>query len=173
MTVTCDLIKKGPNIAQDMKSFQKAINKAVSPARLKKNRNRWNKKFQGYIRKNAQRSGIVDTDFEKIFELSVVGNKIVISNNAPIIVNRWEYGWEDDIEDEQAGDYASVHTPRYFVRPALEMLIQDIIADIEQDTYSDYERESHMNARSEWFVMNSSEYLSKYSFNKYDGVFNG
>lgn len=171
MTITCDLKRQGPDIAKDMKSFQKSLNKAISPARLKKNKTRWNKKFQGYIRKNAQRSGIVDTDFEKIFDLSVVGNKIIITNNEPIVVNRWEYGWEDDIEDEEAGDYASVFTPRYFVRPALEMLIQDIISDIERDTYSDYEKESHTNARSEWFVMNSNEYLSKYSFNKYDGVF--
>ena len=171
MTVTCDLRKKGPDIAKDIKSFEKNLNKAISPARLKKNKTNWNKRFQSYIKKNAQRAGIYETDFEKIFNITMVGDKIVISNTDPIVVNRYEYGWEDDIEDEANGEYATVFTPRYFVRPALEQLIEDILQEVERDVYSNYDKEARIGAKSEWQWTSSKEYLSRYSFNKYSGIY--
>ena len=97
-----------------------------------------------------------------MFFINIVGNSIIFGNTNPVVANRYEYGWSDD-DDYSSNDYLMNTSPRYYIRPAIEQVAEELGTILIQDMYKEYDRESKNTGYSQYIVSSQSSYLNKYS----------
>lgn len=181
MSVMCDVIMEGGSMPQDsIKKLSRAVNRVASGKTLQQQQPIISRKFKNIIDRESSKAGMVG-DVSKYFYVNVRNNQVVIGNTAPLLINRYEYGWEDDIsqeyyeswendisDDEYLADYQSITSPRYYVRPAIEEIHKFLVTLVREQVWSEYDKEgSLVQPYYEWHAE-----LSEYSnyLNKYDGV---
>lgn len=166
MTVYCNVEMSGVNVAERAKAFSSAVNKVANTAYCKKHQNLLNANFKRYIGANLRRSGIYDQDVENTFFVNITNNKVIFGNTNPVVNNRYEYGWEDDsFDDEYLNDYVSM-SPRYYIRPAIKKVADDLANVLREDVYKEYEKEAgNLYSEIEWEsdIPNKHNYMNKYS----------
>ena len=168
MTTYCTLSVSGVDIGKRAKDFGNAINKVATGAHCKKHQNLLNANFRRYLEKNTKRAGIYEDDIEDSFYVKIVGNHIQFGNTNAVVANKYEYGWEDDIDDDDyMSDYASM-SPRYFIRPAIRQVANDLAEILKQDVYKEYEKTTG-NMYSTTTQLTDIPQKHNY-MNKYDGV---
>lgn len=141
MTAYCTLTVSGVDIDKRAKAFGNAINKVATGTHCKKHQNLLSANFRRYLEKNIKRAGIYEDDIEDSFYVRIVGNRIQFGNTNALVTNKYEYGWEDDIDDDDyMSDYISM-SPRYFIRPAIRQVANDLTEILKQDVYKEYEKE--------------------------------
>ena len=67
-----------------------------------------------------------------VFLLQIDGNNINFVNTAPLVTQRYEYGYYNgskDTNEEYYEEYMIQTSPKYFIRPAIEETM-DIVGDI-------------------------------------------
>ena len=168
MSSYCTVTMSGVNVAERAKAFEKAVKKVANANYCKKHKNLLNANFKRYIGTNLHRSGIYNNDVEQSFFVLIKNNKIMFGNNIPSIANRFEYGWEDDaFDDEYLADYESM-SPRYYIRPAIKKVADDLAVMLRQDVFHEYEKETgNLHSEIEW----ESDIPQKNNYmNKYNGV---
>lgn len=167
MTIECNLQVSGTPIEDSAKAFTQSIKKIADARYIKQYKTLLNNNFQQYIRNNMHRVGMEDVeDLEKEFYVNIVGNSIIFGNTNPIVANRYEYGWDDDEDsdnDYSDDDYLMSTSPRYYIRPAIEQVAQELGTVLLQDLYKEYDKESRNVGHSSYIISSKSSYLNKYS----------
>jgi len=120
-----------------------ALIKATQPIQdgtfLKKYENRLNKHFQENIRKYLQLSGTEIEHFDDTLFLKIYNNSINFVNTAPLVTQRYEYGYYDNNPDEEYDEGYIIQTsPRYFIRPAMQDSLNEIEELLVQEVNSNY-----------------------------------
>lgn len=181
MSFACDITMQGGSMPQDsIKRLSKAVNKVASGKTLQQQQPIISRKFKSAIDRNASKAGVLD-DVSKYFYVNVRNGQVIIGNTAPLLINRYEYGWEDDVsqeyyggwedaldDDEYLADYQSLMSPRYYLRPAIEEIHGFLVNLVREQVWKEYEKEgSLVQPYYEWHAE-----LSEYSnyLNKYNGV---
>lgn len=116
----------------------------VSVNNLKKHENELNKFFKDNIYNNMIRVGVDADNFSDVFELKIDSNKVSFINTAPLITQRYEYGYyngSNDTNEEYYEEYMIQTSPRYFIRPA----IQDTLNSVGRTLLADAQREYQNN----------------------------
>lgn len=164
MSVYCKLQISGNPVQNSAKSFTDSALKVVNASHLKQYKNLLNDNFQRYIFQYMRRSGMENVDdLEKSFFFDITGNSLVFGNTQPLIANRYEYGWEDD-DDYNEDDYLIGTSPRYYIRPAIKRITDDIAEILLKDAYQEYEKESQHAGDSQLiWESNEKSYFNKYS----------
>lgn len=163
MTVQCKLEVSGTPIESSARAFTQSIDKVANIRHIKRYKTLLNHNFQQYIRENMYRVGMENVDdLEKEFFINIVGNSIIFGNTNPVVANRYEYGWSDD-DDYSSNDYLMNTSPRYYIRPAIEQVAEELGTILIQDMYKEYDRESKNTGYSQYIVSSQSSYLNKYS----------
>ena len=83
-----------------------------------------------YLKAGADK-GEVPINVEDVFSLDIVNNSLTITNSDPLITELYEYGYDDDELDE-------IITPRYYIRPAIKKLSNDLMKLIGQEIKDEY-----------------------------------
>ena len=163
MSIVCKLQVSGTPIQTSVGNFTNAIEEVISSKHISKYQNMLNHDFQQYIRNNMYRSGMENVqDLEKTFFVNIVGNSIVFGTTEPLIANKYEYGWEED-DDYDEDNYLMSTSPRYYIRPAINKIMNDLGERLSQDIYHDYSKESSNTGYSNYIITQESSYLNKYS----------
>lgn len=163
MTIRCDLEVSGTSIENSFKTFSDSVTRIANGNYIRKYQNTLNNSFQQHIRDNMNRSGMENVeDLEKTFFVNIEGNNIIFGTNEPLMANRYEYGWEDD-DDYNEDNYLISTSPRYYIRPAINQMAQELGAILANDIYRDYAQESSNAGYSHYIISQKSSYLDKYS----------
>lgn len=117
----------GTTINTASNSFIQSAEKAI--INLKKHENTLNKIFKERISTNLIRSGVDADNFSDVFELYVHDHNITFINTAPLVTQRYEYGYYDgskDTNEEYYEEYMIQTSPRYFIRPAIQETLNKV-----------------------------------------------
>ena len=167
MTVYCNVTMSGADIGKKAQAFGKAVEKVATGTYCKKHQNLLNANFKRYLRSNIQRAGIPE-ELEDAFFIKIIGNRIIFGNDNGMMTNRYEYGWEDDVDDD---DYISSEismSPRYYIRPAISQTTIDLTELLKEDVYKEYtQKAGNLYSEHEW----KTDIPQKHRYmNKYNGV---
>lgn len=163
MTIYCKLAVSGTPVTTSIANFTNAIENVINSGYMKRYENMLNNNFRQYIRNNMYRAGMEDVqDLEKTFFVNIANNTIIFGTTEPLIANRYEYGWEDD-DDYDEDEYLMSTSPRYYIRPAINKIFDELKAQITQDIYRDYEKESNIGYSNYILTDTKTSYLNKYS----------
>jgi len=130
MTVDCKVKMEGVPVEDSFGRLNKAIQKATNPEKLSKYQSVLEPKLYNYLRAGAD-IGEVPIDVEDVFSLDIINNSLAVTNSDPLITELYEYGYDDDELDE-------IITPRYYIRPAMKKLSNDLIKLLEQEVEDEY-----------------------------------
>ena len=122
-------------------ALQKAVGSITSTKALKKYEGKLNKSFQENIRANLRRSGLEADNFDDVFFLKISSGKISFVNTAPLVTQRYEYGYyngSNDTNEEYYEEYMIQTSPRYFIRPAIQESMNEIGQLIIQEANKEY-----------------------------------
>lgn len=129
MSFTANWHISGTSFDSSSNAFIKSAQYAVSNKTLKKHELLLNKVFKENIDTNMRRSGVDADNLSDVFSLQINGNGINFVNTAPLITQRYEYGYYDgskDTNEEYYEEYMIQTSPRYFIRPAIEETMNTI-----------------------------------------------
>ena len=131
----------GTKLEDSAAALSKAVQSVSSTKTLKKYENRLNKSFQENIRTNLRRSGIEADNFDDVFFVKISNGNISFVNTAPLVTQRYEYGYyngSNDTNEEYYEEYMIQTSPRYFIRPAIQETLDEIGQLIIQETNDEY-----------------------------------
>ena len=131
----------GTKLEDSAAALSKAVQSVSSTKTLKKYENRLNKSFQENIRTNLRRSGIEADNFDDVFFVKISNGNISFVNTAPLVTQRYEYGYyngSNDTNEEYYEEYIIQTSPRYFIRPAIQETLDEIGQLIIQETNDEY-----------------------------------
>lgn len=138
----------GTRVENSTESFMKAVQHVSNPKTLKKYENKLNKSFKANIRRNLQRAGIGDRNFDDVLFLKITNGGIVFTNTEPLATQRYEYGYIDSgkvgSEEIYADDLLVGTSPRYFIRPAIQKTMKEVGEILIREANQEY-----MNVRRE------------------------
>ena len=123
------------------KKFTQSAKTSIS--NLKKHEGEFNRIFKEHIYTNMIRSGIDADNFSDVFKLEVNHGDINFINTAPLITQRYEYGYyngPNDTNEEYYEEYMVQTSPRYFIRPAIQETLQDIGNVILNEAKKEYDK---------------------------------
>lgn len=130
----------GTNINTAGQAFTKSAESAIK--RLKKHESKLNQRFKEHLSINMQRSGMDADNFSDVFELHIGDGSVNFINTAPLITQRYEYGYyngSNDTTEEYYEEYMIETSPRYFIRPAIQETLVDIGNIILDEAKREYE----------------------------------
>lgn len=131
----------GTKLDNSADALRKAVQSVSSTKNLKKYENRLNKSFQDNIRTNLRRSGVEADNFDDVFFMRIANGQISFINTAPLVTQRYEYGYyngSNDTNEEYYEEYMIQTSPRYFIRPAIQETLNEIGQLIIQETNDEY-----------------------------------
>ena len=131
----------GTKLDDSADALKKAVQSISSTKNLKKYENRLNKSFQENIRTNLRRSGVEADNFDDVFFMRIANGQISFINTAPLVTQRYEYGYyngSNDTNEEYYEEYMIQTSPRYFIRPAIQETLNEIGQLIIQETNDEY-----------------------------------
>lgn len=131
----------GTKLDDSADALKKAVQSISSTKNLKKYENRLNKSFQDNIRTNLRRSGMEADNFDDVFFMRIANGQISFINTAPLVTQRYEYGYyngSNDTNEEYYEEYMVQTSPRYFIRPAIQETLNEIGQLIIQETNDEY-----------------------------------
>lgn len=117
----------GTDINTANTAFTKSIQKSIK--NLKKHEDELNKIFKENIYSNMIRVGVDADNFSDVFELKIEDGNINFINTAPLVTQRYEYGYYDgskDTTEEYYEEYMVQTSPKYFIRPSIEETLDDV-----------------------------------------------
>lgn len=117
----------GTTIDTASNAFIQSAEKAI--INLKKHESTLNKIFKERISTNMRRSGVDADNFSEVFELHIGDHNINFVNTAPLVTQRYEYGYYDgskDTNEEYYEEYMVQTSPRYFIRPAIQETLNEV-----------------------------------------------
>ena len=126
MSIQANWIISGTNFDKSADSFVKSAKIATNVNNLKKYEHFLNQQFKQHIIDNIYRSGIEGENLENAFALQISDGTINFVNTAPLITQRYEYGYYDNDDDYDESDYIIETSPRYFIRPSIQESLNDI-----------------------------------------------
>lgn len=130
MTVNCAVKMQGVPVDDSFGRLKKAIQQAVSLDKLSKYQSILEPKLYNYLKSGAER-GDVPIDVEDVFSLDIIDNTLTIVNSDPLISELYEYGYDDDDVDE-------IIAPRYYIRPAVKKLSDDLLELLRKEVVDEY-----------------------------------
>lgn len=136
----------GTKLEDSATALTKAVNSITSTKALKKYESKLNKSFQENIRANLRRSGLEADNFDDVFFLEISSGKISFINTAPLVTQRYEYGYyngSNDTNEEYYEEYMIQTSPRYFIRPAIQESMNEIGKLIIQEANNEYMKNRH------------------------------
>lgn len=173
--IYCKLSSSGTSPIKNVRAASKAIDKTKKKS-FKKHQSKWQRKFRSSLHKYARKADVPD-EITDSFYLTVSNNNLSVKSSKLLDAQRFEYGWDDDVDDDDYNsltDYSmtlSTVSPRYYIRPALEDLKQEIAKSIEEEFWKEYEKEAHKTASlTEWQADIPTEYENTNYFQKYSGI---
>lgn len=131
----------GTKLKDSAAALTKAVQSVSSTKNLKKYESRLNKSFQENIRTNLRRSGIEADNFDDVFFMRISNGNISFVNTAPLVTQRYEYGYyngSNDTNEEYYEEYMIQTSPRYFIRPAIQETLDEIGQLMIQETNDEY-----------------------------------
>lgn len=131
----------GTKLEDSAAALTKAVQSVSSTKNLKKYESRLNKSFQENIRTNLRRSGIEADNFDDVFFMRISNGSISFVNTAPLVTQRYEYGYyngSNDTNEEYYEEYMIQTSPRYFIRPAIQETLDEIGQLMIQETNDEY-----------------------------------
>lgn len=131
----------GTKLEDSAAALTKAVQSVSSTKNLKKYESRLNKSFQENIRTNLRRSGIEADNFDDVFFMKINNGNISFVNTAPLVTQRYEYGYyngSNDTNEEYYEEYMIQTSPRYFIRPAIQETLDEIGQLMIQETNDEY-----------------------------------
>lgn len=131
----------GTKLDDSADALRKAVQSVSSTKNLKKYENRLNKSFQDNIRTNLRRSGVEADNFDDVFFMRIANGQISFINTAPLVTQRYEYGYyngSNDTNEEYYEEYMIQTSPRYFIRPAIQETLNEIGQLMIQETNDEY-----------------------------------
>ena len=117
----------GTDINTAGKAFTKSAQSSIR--NLKKHEDKLNKIFKENIYSNMIRVGIDADNFADVFELKINNGEISFVNTAPLITQRYEYGYyngSNDTTEEYYEEYMIQTSPKYFIRPSIQETLNDV-----------------------------------------------
>lgn len=117
----------GTQVNTASKAFTQSAAQAVRA--LKKHESKINRMFKEHINTNMRRAGIEADNFSDVFFAKIKNGSISFVNTAPLVTQRYEYGYYDgskDTNEEYYEEYMIQTSPRYFIRPAIQETLYDI-----------------------------------------------
>lgn len=129
----------GTDINTAKTAFIKSAQKSIT--NLKKHESELNKIFKENIYNNMIRAGIDADNFSDVFELKINGNEINFINTAPLVTQRYEYGYyngSNDTTEEYYEEYMIQTSPRYFIRPSVQETLDDVGRIMLNDAIQEY-----------------------------------
>lgn len=127
MSVQANWEMSGTDIKTANTAFTKSAQSTIN--KLKKHESKFNKIFKEHLNANMMRSGIDADNFADVFRLEINHGNINFINTAPLVTQRYEYGYYDgskDTNEEYYEEYMIQTSPRYFIRPAVQETLNDI-----------------------------------------------
>lgn len=87
--------------------------------------------FQENISKNLRRAGMEADNFDDVFFLKISNSNISFINTAPLVTQRYEYGYyyddkNDNSNEEYFEEYMIQTSPKYFIRPSIQESLNEI-----------------------------------------------
>lgn len=131
----------GTKLKDSAAALTKAVQSVSNTKNLKKYEGRLNKSFQENIRTNLRRSGIEADNFDDVFFMRISNGNISFVNTAPLVTQRYEYGYyngSNDTNEEYYEEYMIQTSPRYFIRPAIQETLDEIGQLMIQETNNEY-----------------------------------
>lgn len=117
----------GTDINTANAAFTKSVQSSIK--NLKKHEDELNKIFKENIYSNMIRVGVDADNFSDVFELKIEDGNINFINTAPLVTQRYEYGYYDgskDTTEEYYEEYMIQTSPKYFIRPSIEETLDDV-----------------------------------------------
>lgn len=117
----------GTDINTANTAFIKSVQRSIK--NLKKHEDELNKIFKENIYSNMIRVGVDADNFSDVFELKIEDGNINFINTAPLVTQRYEYGYYDgskDTTEEYYEEYMIQTSPKYFIRPSIEETLNDV-----------------------------------------------
>lgn len=96
---------------------------------LKKYESKLDKIFKKNINDNMARAGMDADNLSDVFSLYIDNSNIIFVNTAPLVTQRYEYGYYDgskDTTEEYYEEYMIQTSPKYFIRPAIQDTLNDV-----------------------------------------------
>ena len=141
MTFNAKWTVSGTTFDNAANALSKSAQSITSGKALKKYENRLNKNFKEYIRANLRRSGLEADKFDDVFFLKISNGNISFVNTAPLVTQRYEYGYylgSNDTNEEYYEEYMIQTSPRYFIRPAIQESMNEVKQLITQEMNKEY-----------------------------------
>lgn len=177
MTIYCKVSSQGTSPTKNIKALSKSIDKvSKNKSFRKKHKSKWQHFFLNALHRYASRAN-VPSEIVDSFYLDVSGNGLAVKSSKFLQAQQFEYGWDDDVDDNDYSsltDYSmtlSTMSPRYYIRPALRDLEEEIGKAIEEEVWKEYEKEAHKTAfLTEWQADIPTKYENTNYFQKYSGI---
>ena len=131
----------GTKLDDSASALKKAVQSVTNSNSLKKYESTLNKSFQENIRTNLRRSGVDADNFDDVFFLKISNGNISFVNTAPLVTQRYEYGYYDgsnDTNEEYYEEYMIQTSPRYFIRPAIQESMNEVGQFILKEVNDEY-----------------------------------
>ena len=131
----------GTKLNDSAEALSKAVQSTTSTKSLKKYESRLNKSFKENIRTNLRRSGMEADNFDDVFFMRIANGNISFVNTAPLVTQRYEYGYyngSNDTNEEYYEEYMIQTSPKYFIRPAIQETLNEIGQLIIKETNDEY-----------------------------------
>lgn len=141
MTFNAKWTVSGTTFDNAANALSKSAQSITSGKALKKYENRLNKNFKENIRANLRRSGLEADKFDDVFFLKISNGNISFVNTAPLVTQRYEYGYylgSNDTNEEYYEEYMIQTSPRYFIRPAIQESMNEVKQLITQEMNKEY-----------------------------------
>lgn len=129
----------GVNFDSASNAFIKSASKSIS--NLKRHESEINAAFKQHISTNMMRSGMEADNFADVFFAQIKNGSINFINTAPLVTQRYEYGYYDgskDTNEEYYEEYMVPTSPKYFIRPAIQETLNDIGNIILEEAKKEY-----------------------------------
>lgn len=131
----------GTTVDNSTDAFIKSVQHVTNGKALKKYERKLNEKFKEHMQANMRQAGIGDKNFDELFYLTINHGNIIFTNTEPLITQRYEYGYNNDNNDEYYDEGYMIETsPRYFIRPAIQQTMQDVGNLMTQEANKEYMR---------------------------------
>ena len=140
MKINCNLEMKGVPIEDSIHRLSNAINNAIDSESLLKHQTELENKLYTYLKENASRAN-VPIDIEDTFSLETIGNELIINNSNPYLVNKYEYGYDDEND---------IIPPSYYIRPSIEKFSEDLKNTIRNEVSRRYNTSSSSYVNKIW-----------------------
>ncbi len=119
----------GTKLEDSANALNKAVQSITNGKSLKKYESQLNHNFKENIRTNLRRSGMEADNFDDVFFLKITNGNIMFVNTAPLVTQRYEYGYylgSNDTNEEYYEEYMIQTSPRYFIRPAIQESLNEV-----------------------------------------------